>query len=209
MVILICGYRKTGKDMLYQKLSRKAPLDLFSWSIYASPLVDSSKVYNDFNTGTYIRQALADKLKSEANTQYSISSYISDNEKDIKQFIHPITKALVSARDIYIEWGEKRRGEDPEYWCKCIEKPLLGETVVITDWRHPNERDYFVNEYGNVITMRVYRGDVIEPPKNVISEHDLDNVLTDYVLIFDKPGEWDILLEHFPQYQNYVLVSRI
>lgn len=204
-IILVCGYRRTGKDQLYDILARQSMPERFKWRVYKHP----SCINETFDLSrTHVRIAFADVLKREASEQYKIPAVVSDAEKDIKQFNHYQTGEMVSARDIYIEWGSIRRAQDPNYWCKVALNPirdLQDITAVITDWRFRNEARYTLNTFKRVTTVRVYRSDVPEPPADIESEHDLDAYKTDFLLIRDdKPDEFAKAVEHFPQYREHV-----
>lgn len=204
-VILICGYRRTGKDTFFTKLSSNTN-DLFHWRIYKHP--NTLNLYID-HTLTYQRTAFADALKEEASIIYGIPIIIPDADKDIKQFIHYQTRELVSARDIHIEWGAIRRSEDPDYWCKeAFKRAALSSNdscCAVTDWRFTNEAGYTLDNYDNVLTVRLYRSDVPVPDSSIQSEHDLDNYRTDFLLLRDDvDGEYEKAIERFPQYIGYV-----
>lgn len=201
-VILLCGYRRTGKDTLYQKLSRTDTTG-FLWTIYQHP----DRVSVPFpSESKYIRSAFADALKVEAGRIYDIPETIPDANKDIQQFIHYKTGALVSARDIYIEWGACRRAEDPDYWCKTALSMVNAaddDWIVVTDWRFANESNYVIANCAKTITCRLYRSDIVEPEATIESEHQLDPYLTDLLLVRNST-EFDLAVNRFPQYRGYV-----
>lgn len=211
-VILTCGYRRTGKDTFFTKLIGDKD-NLFSWRVYKHPTAIDKQI--DLLL-SYKRIAFADSLKEEAASKYKIPVIIPDAEKDVKQFIHYQTQKLVSSRDIHIEWGALRRLEDIDYWCKQGFKSYINnkstdfnqkitEGLVVTDWRFHNESEYAFRNFHNVYTIRLYRSDIIEPDITISSEHDLDNYLTDFLLLRDDiPNEYEKALEKFPQYKGYI-----
>lgn len=219
-IVLVCGYRRTGKDTLYSILSKQIrSVNLFKWRIYRL-----SSMKHEFNSGIYVRMAFADALKCEASEEYGIPLIISDTEKDVKQFKHYKSGKIVSARDIYIEWGTIKRNEDIDYWCKALindfyalncssdefkEEYSISKdprvTCVVTDWRFENEVKYVLTTFSDVITIRVYRSDVPIPDANIDSEHDLNKYPTDILLIQDGiEGEFEKAVELFPQYHDYI-----
>ncbi|CAH6421706.1 Hypothetical protein HVR_LOCUS1346, partial [uncultured virus] len=284
--ILICGYRRTGKDTLNTKLQMydssrdlRSQALLFKWRIYKHPdrpnikfphqyrsdyemdlLIDEDKrsshpplsgIINDLTTGVsstpkknsnikYLQTAFAKPLKEESAQKYGIPMIVSDADKDNKQFIHYQTGQLVSARDIYIEWGASRRSQNPDYWCEATFISMLEMTTdlimksgsaqleadssnsqvddvwcVVTDWRYRNESRYLINKLSNyeipaeqrsnILTVRLYRSEVPEPDANIDSEHDLDSVCTDFLLLRDDvEGELEKAIEKFPQYSEFV-----
>jgi hypothetical protein len=201
--ILICGYRRTGKDTLYSILTTSpTSVDRFKWRIYHR-MNQSTQISKQFDCMNYERIAFADILKREASDIYGIPMQVSDADKDIKQFVHYQTHELVSARDIYIEHGRIRREQDPEYWCKAA---FANKTnTIVTDWRYHNEAAYAINHIDNVLTIRIYRSAVPEPDSSIDSEHDLDTYLTDFLLLPDGiEDEFNKAIIKFPQYINYV-----
>lgn len=205
LVTLICGYRRTGKDRLYDILVNK-PCDRFKWRIYKSPS-SYNHTFNQFPKYKHI--SFASELKQEAAIEYGIPAIISDDEKDIKQFDHPTSNMKVSARDIYIEWGSVRRAQDINYWCNKALKQVPHDpdmNCVITDWRFTNEIECAIKMVPKVVSVRVYRSDVPVPPMDVQSEHELDKYKTDFLLVCDNNHEEEFkrAVEIFPQYSNYL-----
>jgi hypothetical protein len=203
-VLLVCGYRRTGKDYLYNLLSGKQVESRFRWKIYKNgERLNMSLGSIDIE---YQRTSFADLLKSEASTEYGIPPIVPDSDKEVKQFIHYKTGKVVSARDIYIEWGQVRRSQDADYWCKNAFNQIKNKAVcVVTDWRFRNESEYVMKNFDEVITIRVYRSDVLEPDINIDSEHNLDSYQTDILLVRDDvEGEFEKAAIRFPQYQRYI-----
>jgi hypothetical protein len=204
-ILLVCGYRRTGKDSLCNILAGETVHARFAWRIYKHP--DKLDFPRDKGT-RFCRTGFADTLKKEASVEYGIPLVISDSDKDVKQFTHHQTGAIVSARDIYIEWGAIRRSQDPDYWCKVAFDAIEDTTstvCVVTDWRFPNEAEYVIRNFSEVVSARVYRSEVPEPPSNIESEHALDNYSTDFLLIQDGlEEEFEKAVKRFPQYCNYV-----
>lgn len=199
--ILVCGYRRTGKDALAAIMSGQHIPARFKWRIYARD--KTLKLERDLSCK---RIAFADELKAEASAVYSIPLGVPDEQKDIKQFIHYKTKWEVSARDIYIEWGNIRRNEDIDYWCRAAFESIdESDICIVTDWRFPNEKEYTFRTFKDTVTVRVYRSDVPEPDANIESEHKLDDFQTDFLLIRDDfPGEFERTCSKFPQYKDYI-----
>lgn len=201
-VILVCGYKRTGKDTLMSILA--GTTSRFHWRIYKHP----SALQKRFDHEIYIRTAFADALKREAGIEYGIPLEVPDSDKDSKLYVHYQTGELVSARDIYIEWGSIRRSQDIDYWCKAAFNTIKSDdnaAYVVTDWRFSNEGNYVTRAFPSVITVRVYRSDVPEPDANIESEHQLDYYQTDFLLLSDGvDGEFERAVQKFPQYANYV-----
>ena len=210
-IFLIAGYRRTGKDMLFNILSNpNDDTSRFKWRVYKHP---QTRLMHFDRAGKYQRLAFADELKREASLQYGIPLAIPDAEKDKKQFVHYQTGAQVSSRDIHIEWGAIRRAQNLDYWCEAALKLVKDATVnyVITDWRFRNESRYCMQESQNVITVRLYRSEVPEPALTIESEHDLDAEVTDLLLLRDDAheAEFAATVKRFPQYREFVPVETL
>jgi hypothetical protein len=204
---LICGYRQTGKDSLYRSLQQTC--DKYSWNVFRNPNLNSENL-----EGNFIRVAFADILKLKASKKYNIPLAIGDEDKDKKQFIHPNTNLLVSARDLYIELATKKRAKNVNYWCEQISLDSISNDILITDWRFENEFHYLNNKFpSNVHTIRVYRSEVVEPtilPDTLEdTEHNLDNFLTDYLVLRCDDTEFAKATERFPQYKDFVFLQTI
>lgn len=208
-ILQICGYRRTGKDKFYDIISGNCDNNRFKWRIYRDP--DENRSFVESGKIKYVKKSFASELKNEASSVYNIPAKISDNDKDLKQFKHYKTGQLVSARDIYIEWGKYRRSQDINYWCEKVLVSIISENIddtlryIITDWRFLNEDNYIANKYHDRMTIRLFRSDVPIPDKNEESEHQLDNYKTDFLLIRDDLNdEFGKAIEIFPQYKEYI-----
>lgn len=210
-IILLCAYRRTGKDTLLKLISSdiKNFDNLFHWDVYKSP----SSTQNIPLHFPFQHISFAARLKDEASSHYGIPPVIPDDQKDIKQFTHYKTGEIVSARDIYIEWAKIKRLEDPDYWCKLSVTDINNshdDYIIITDWRYINELSFISNLYSDILTIRLYRSDVPMPPLDVESEHNLDNYSTDLLLLkTNTQGEYEKALERYPQYKGYVYATTL
>lgn len=207
-VVLLCGYRRTGKDTFCQILQGNCDRH-YTWHAYAKP--DAS--VKDLRSPGMVFQhkSFAQQLKFETAKEYGIPEVVSDDDKDVKQYLDPETNDIVSARDLYIKHGALRRSQDRDYWCSRVFESITDANVqdqslsyVITDWRFPNEHTYTVPKFSDVMTVRLWNSDVPEPPADIESEHALDAHATDLLLIPDyKPREFQRAVQKFPQYANY------
>lgn len=194
-IFLVAGYRRTGKDTLFQMLNGvKFP---FNWSIY-------SATEQTLEIGDYHRIAFADKLKVEVSQYYGIPRLIPDDHKEIKQFWIADRPEPVSARDLYIEWGAVRRAQNPNYWCAASLLGLTPGQYIVTDWRFANEYDFSCSTYPTT-TIRIFRNDVPIPDSSINSEHELDHHLTDFLLTND----FEAAVRQFPQYASYRFVEKL
>jgi len=190
-IILICGYKRTGKDTLYENLTLNGQ---YNWSVYRN---SQKELKLDKN---YSRFSFADELKKEVSKIYGIPFQVDD--KDLKQYKR-VDGKIASARDLYIEWGTIKRKQDPYYWCKFIKK----DKCIITDWRYPNELEYVANG-SDTSTVRVFRSSVPVPDQTIESEHSLDKFTTDF-LVLDNCDDLAKVQSLFPQYKDYTFYTYI
>lgn len=167
-ILMICGYRTTGKDSLFEKFIGKNDHKWFVYKKHSVPVL--SKIITQKEKIT--RYAFADELKKEVG--------IITQDKDTIKYNN------LSARDIYINYAKEKRSQDINYFCRKVYLKMIEDIdtniFVITDFRYYNEHEYICGRYNKCFTIRVFRQDVVIPPEDVESEHQLDNFLTDYLL---------------------------
>jgi len=164
-LVLISGYKRSGKDFVSEKLSE---------------LIKGSSVVT-----------LAEPLKDIIATTMSVSKDALEKYKNNSEllFVHetPCTnlwqsKKVTDFRHILQRFGtdamKKHFGDD--VWVDLLIRKLPAEGVVIvSDWR-------FISEYlalskvGDIITVRVEDSNI--KPDAHISEHELDNFDFDYYI---------------------------
>ena len=201
-IVLLCGYKRTGKDSVYETLSTHR--SNYIWQIYRDP----EKFGNEFpprHNRKVSRIAFADSLKDEVRRLYPFVCNVLDNEKDEKLF--QMGEIPVSLRDIYKIVGSEKRQADPEHWCKLALQdltrcPINMHYTIVTDWRYQNELEYIRHNFSDIITVRIYRSSVIEPDLDDETEHDLDNITTD-ILLLPINEDFGKVSERFPQYAHY------
>ena len=208
MIQMVCGYKRTGKDCLLRMFNNELP---FQWLVYGKN--------KQFQIHKSNRVSFADNLKKEVNYIYKIQP-----TGDPDEFKEKVVYGDKTYRDLLILHAEYRRNQDINYWVKNATNwntinfgnttnlnntKILDNTntnIMITDWRYINEFEW-LKKY-NPITIRVFRSKVPIPPNNVISEHQLDNVLTDFLLV---PNQEDYInaCKIFPQYNNFTLYEPV
>lgn len=206
--ILVTGWRRTGKDTLCGQLRNPPTQDPLSeikknWQIYRAP--NSTKEF-PVPSDQVKRVALADILKEEVHAELAKEGITITNPEEWKDKPLPDGTTL---RDLYMQRGLQRRQEDIHYWCRqALAKHIdsgdyLHDTLCITDFRFPDELEYFskVEYIKSIITIRVYRSVVPVPPADVSSEHSLDYLLPDFVLC--AHGDEANMKKAFPQCREY------
>ena len=183
-VFLLSGYRGTGKDSLYTAASegRLQWRILESlrgdelWHVYCNDGADPEATLDDMLYGSPVRQAFADALKADVHQRLGLVEHIDTIiGKD-----DPITEDGKTLRDFYIERAAEVRSTDPSYYAQRVRRrinPLA--TTVITDFRYREE----LEEFPFATTVRLYRSAVPVPPVNVPSEHQLDGIMHDILLV--------------------------
>lgn len=202
-VVLICGYKTTGKDKLFRILNFPHEEHFPLMVLRRKNIENKLSLLSAFRWSKF---ALADELKFEVANSYKKELRhkllnISDSEKEI--ILSEIGK---SPRDLWINHGKIRRDQNINYWCQIVWNKIKLQNIfrsMITDFRFENEYSFFHFSTRKLITIRYFRKDV--PIKNDPSERSLDNFLTDY-LVFPKENfeeEFAAALKIFPQYADF------
>lgn len=176
-IILLIGYRRTGKDTLADTLISGGDVR----ALYPSYLTTLPNLHNP------MKIALADKLKEDVR---DILGYpITEDNKDEKLTHHPYGFSLndnSTNRDVLIQHGMNMRKIDENYWINIVVEKMKqhpNRDVIITDCRFKNEVEFFKSLHDiDVITVRLFRESVTIPPQDLPSEHDLDRYHADHLL---------------------------
>src|SRR5579871_6294520 len=215
-ILLTCGYTKTGKDTLFRNISGLSD-NKHKYALFRS----SKDIKLDNNFLKFIsektkRIGFADQIKRDVNYEllgtYNPFAFdaFKDSLKVTKKGV-PWASEMKTLRQYYIDHGCNMRKIDPDHWVKEAEKCIGDNTLInITDFRFPNECEYFVkkSEKYRVTTVRIFRSSVDVPNINEPSEHSLDQFVTDYVVISGQDqetinDEFNKLVKQFPQYADY------
>lgn len=156
-----------------------------------------------------IRLALADMVKQEVKETLGIKFKTKELEelaKDSLMIFDSKQKGYRVLREYYIEHAMKMRAENPDHWCNQVYVSLLTypeevDNVIITDWRFENERNFFQG-YAPVTTYRIFRCEADDENFFDVSEHSLDNEITDF-LVVSNLEDIKRAKAKFPQYQEY------
>lgn len=197
-IIMITGYRGSGKDTLNKQLSGTSHIP-FNWIIYANPEVD--KPFPHYLKAR--RVAFADILKDEVIASLgNILPEGFDRDRD-KEMMLSTGKTF---RQHCIDTAMSARAVNVDHWStKAMSQVKPGESIVITDWRFQNEIKYCAR-FGSVTSIRVFRRSVPVPPADDRSEHDLDHEVTDFLLVTSE-DDFNSACSLFPQYSSFVQVS--
>jgi len=196
---IVCGYRGTGKDSLYKQFNHNQP---WGWLVLADP-----NITTPFIVESITRIGLADQLKKDVLQQLDLPL---DFDIDAHKDTLVIQGKLL--RSHFIDHGADMRNVDQNYWCiQAFDRRNLSYPHMVTDWRFPNELRYVEALLASQrmqppTTIRVFRKKVPIPAANIESEHSLDAVMTNFVLI-SNIEDYSALLERFPQYRNHKFVQ--
>jgi len=196
LAVLLCGYRRHGKDTLARDMMRGAVHG--SWTL-CDP---SGGLEDEWRAGEVASVAFASALKRCVTDELGVSVEQLELAKDEK-----VPGREETYRDVLIRVGAERRRADADVWCK---KALLNERgeprfarVVVTDFRFANELAFVRKLYPRVLTVRVCARSAEVPPYDVESEHTLDGLTTDALALpltrgFNASEERDNFLRLFP-----------
>jgi len=196
-VYLVTGYRKTGKDTLYQVLTGQiaAPSRM---AIYSLPVKIPRWPGSCFQLE---RIAFADHLKTIIGNIRGIEeSTLLNQDKD------QVLSTGKTFREECIQFARVRRSLDPDYFVRIgFQDRNRSNDYMVTDWRFPNENEYLIKNGWKVVTLRVYRSEVPIPPDEDETEHSLDSVQTDF-LIIPESDSFETVISVFPQYRDYIRI---
>lgn len=228
---LICGYKRSGKDTFFHKLSKLKNITIDEnldpsqcqesgthFYILCKPgCLDSNFC---FNKKTLIRTAMADMVKEEIHDYFKLnftSKECAELAKDHLTFYDEETMVYRSLRSYYIEHAMKMRKINPDHWCnKAYVNLLMSDTIQndhenndvgITDWRFKNEKLFF-EKVGEVKSYRIFRKETNDENFFDTSEHELDNEITDF-LVVGSIEDVEVAKKKFPQYYDYKLMFKI
>lgn len=213
-ILLLCGYRRSGKDTIAGQLNGSISIDKYRWTALQNP--KSSLTFDLSKWSNTQRISFAEQLKLDVLAQLGLDKLFTlttlEQYKDIPIGDIPleIPKTLdlkKTLRDYLIEIGEEKRALDPYYWCKAAFRNYdPNHNYIVTDWRFPNEYKYITNFIvpDQLITCRVFRGEIEIPTFE--GEHYLDQVKTDLVVVPEHNLQFqlDTLIKQFPQYTSYI-----
>lgn len=212
MLNLNTAYAGTGKDALYAILaSGGSVVDLASdvktttilkpWLVYA-PEGASKPNYGDVKT--LQRVAFADAVKKECFASTGLPGTYQDYEKVKDTFILSSGKTL---RQHYIDYCVERRSKDDECFVKSALEKFVGckeVNLFATDLRFKVELAYQASlmKHFKTSTTRLYRSEVKVADKSVVSEHEMDELCTDYLLV-QSEDEFTKAVKIWPQYAAF------
>ena len=203
--LLLCGYKCSGKDSVYEDIIHESFHD--NWKVYS--VKGNTDDIQFANNTKYRRVAFADKLKRSVLSKYNLDPSIS------KEYIIPSLECTY--RELLIKESNEAVKTDPYVWAKSALAPYMSSThtvpICITDWRYPHEYTYLSIHFMpsrpdvQLLTARVVRPVVVIPDPSDMSEHSLDYFQTDIVIVPKELEDFSTVTDMFPQYKYYKLVE--
>jgi hypothetical protein len=210
IVRLICGYTRTGKDTLTQRLITGR--GEYKWAIYVPELISghpdllAPDVTAAALTTPGYRLSFGDEVKRRVGKTLGLpKTFDFEANKDL------VVRDGRTFRSFCIDRGFLERIADPYTWARvAFERAELDDKegfATISDWRFREEEE-FAHSAGKVVTFRVFRQSVPVPPVLFAPddpEHSLDKVSTNFLVVpaSRHEDEFTAARHHFPQYSNF------
>ncbi len=180
------------------------------WIVYAKPGVNLEPLQQLLRFEVR-RFAFADQVKINTHEMLQMAGcpphafeLLKDNRMLVASPHEP--GIFKSMRTWYIEVGMQGRQANPFCWTRLTHDAMDRERAatsrpfiaILSDWRFQNE---LLNP--ECITIRLHRKDVAFPAAAELCEHELDDWMTDFLLIPPGAAEWQIVCLRFPQCIHY------
>ena len=161
---------------------------------------------NPFLMRNFWRDAFADDVKALVCTYLGLAEAPTGTDKDSVQYTAPDGR-IGTFRYFCICIAEDARKMEPTFWAKKVcRRAIHGLNYNYTDFRKMEELIEAIKTHDVVYTTRIYRSSVPIPPNTAISEHDLHNFKTDF-LVLTSFLDFNAAVELYPQYKKFKLLS--
>lgn len=194
--LFIAGYATHGKST-FAKIITNGNLNNFKYKLYGVGLtrtsfdfdydLDSGSVPNSVNNKHII--SFANILKDEICLMNNINRLELDKNKE-------------KYRYLLIERAKTIRESNPNYFVDTLlnKFSLFKKCYIIDDFRYTNEFYRAIDLGWNLNTVRVHDSNKPIPASNRIEEHNLDGIITDYIVLM-RDTTLDDFYKQFPQYE--------
>lgn len=182
-VIMICGYRKHGKNTLFDRLCGKNECQ-FSVPEEAQHLLalPPNVPINEIAFARVLKEKVAKRLKMpiEDVDRLKDQPIPAHTTTDAYAFrlVNPENPHCVTVRDVLIDVAAHKRSKDVDYFAKIAAESQYDPDAInfVTDFRYPNEYSYFASFIPSerLFTIRVHRHGAEVPVDSIVSEHSLD-----------------------------------
>ena len=190
-IILIGGYSGVGKNTFASSLQGRSDTQWMVLSkepeIYALP---QAVPYFETSFATSLKRTVAERLGIPLDQIEDLKDVPLDQGQQDRQrpHWHGVAARVPTLRDVLIDEAAYWRSVNPTHYAAATHSIIAkeappGATVLITDWRYPNEHTFYCNAYGpeNVFTVRVIRGKYRRSTSD--SEHALDAFVPDFLAV--------------------------
>ena len=207
-ICLITGYKGSGKDTLYKSYVNNDTR--IKWAVYQNQWKQVS--FPNINAK---RLAFADEVKKLVYQKLVEEGILNKEVNPLDDSLkEKVLKTGKTFRDYCIELSMGTtfgRSMDKDVWVKKVYQEMLddvstGNAFVITDWRFQNEKEFLLYKNNvSLTTVRVFRRCVPIPSIDDKTEHDLDRLRTDFLVLpgEDTESEYEAATKIFPQYLGY------
>jgi hypothetical protein len=204
-VLMVCGYRRTGKDT-FAKCLQAGVFEPYVWCVNSA----SVDVHNATeNIRSYVGAEIisfASALRACVFEALHIPpDYDYEKNKDV-----PVAEyGGKTLRDFLIRVASLGRAIDPAHWMKSALLPHFSKPgsqpkkLICSDFRYVNEHADACRNGIFVTTVRLFRSEIPVPP-DIPSEHELDNFCVRYVLTRNL-SEYEILRGAIPAEKNLAI----
>jgi hypothetical protein len=191
--LLLCGYRGTGKDTFVNDLLYRKE----NWCVYSKNHAIHDEIYKPRS-----RLGLADSVKKEIAKLCGLPISVSqiDNLKDVMMI------SGRKLRDYLIEQTGRKALEKKFYWEEEAMKEVQeDDDYVVSDFRYKRTLEFFKDQCQ---TARLFRMEVKIPEKKEKTEHILDDLETDYLLlpVENHEEQFKKCCEVMKQFNDYKLI---
>lgn len=94
-----------------------------------------------------------------------------------------------------IKWGEDKRKQDPEYFCRLAVKNCKFPVWIVSDSRRPTDLKFFQTYYREqLILVRVFAEDHVRKSRGWVFTSGVDDADSECAL--DEFGKWDFVVDN-------------
>lgn len=201
MLVLACGARGNSKKTLVDGFRLVNPP---KWTILSKSGLLPRYTQTPVSVASVVRRELSPKFEKD------LDDY--NNYERLKQT--NVVGQNYTLRDLLWIHAKSKLNKDPYYfirksydwekWKHSRARPCL----IVTDWRFPQEYEFFQTIDINPITVRYF--DLDDRTPSLECDRKLINTQTDFAIIEgDKLDTLNIFLDKFPQYEDYELRTKV
>jgi len=93
-----------------------------------------------------------------------------------------------------VEWGERIRQEDPEYFCRLAMDKCPSTVCIVSDCRRPTDLLYFARHYSRLLSVRIECCQRVRESRGFVFTPGVDDADTECAL--DAHDRWDFVLRN-------------